>query len=114
MSDGEAKDLKAAFMKWALGIIATGIIGFGGTALTFYSSVQADQARSEEVHRRLESDIVELNAATDGHTQALADIAGDVSSLKAVVESGQRDELRRLQRIEAAIDRIQTTRHHRR
>ena len=92
---------------WALGIIAAGILGFGGTALVFWTTVQSDQARNEEVHQTLRRELEAVSDDQSDATRDLAEIRRDVSLIKASassVERGQDDTARRLERIERALD----------
>jgi hypothetical protein len=96
--------MRAALWKQAIAIVLSGVGLLGATGAAFYVDVQADRARDEEIHERLEHDVRELESEQRAAAEAADDLSGDLRALKAIVEQGHADQRARLARIEALLD----------
>ena len=80
MAEQVSRALAPTLVKWAAGMLATGMLMLGGTSLAFYTSTHADGARAEEVHRTLQRDVTGLAGDVEDH--AHPEIAEDISEIR--------------------------------
>lgn len=100
----ELEAIRSTLWRQAMAIVGAGVIGFGGTSIGAYATYQADRARDEEIHDRLERDLARLERNADSAATESDSLRGDLAALKATYEAGQADTRSRLVRIEAALD----------
>ena len=105
VEDRVASTVSRSIVKWLATLGASGLVVLVGAGLLFWSSTQAQAARSEEVHRTLQRDATELAGDVEqhGHPEIAQDIAAiqrDVGILQTKIDSIGRDveEIERLLR----------------
>lgn len=105
MSDEETLAAwKRELWKQGLAIVLSGIALLASVGGAFYVQVQAESARNDEIHERIERDVETLRTDRREDRDDFDDLQGDVRALKAAYEAGQADTRARLIRIENALD----------
>ena len=77
---------------WLAGVMAAGLVVLIAASLVFWSTVQADTARSEEVHRTLQRDVASLDGDLEahGHPEIAEDLGAmrtDLATLRTKVDA---------------------------
>lgn len=101
---GEFVALRSAMTRWVGTLVGAGLIALGSASLVFYTEEQANRARDEQIHERLERDLAALERDQREAADAADDLSGELRALKALVEAGHADQRARLERIERALD----------
>jgi outer membrane murein-binding lipoprotein Lpp len=98
---------------WWKAILGGGVsigVGLVTVAITFYTQVHTNQARNEEIHHRMTSELVTASNDIERLSDDVDAMAQDVSAIKAAQTTADRDTRARLQRIEGALDALRTRR----
>lgn len=100
--------------KRLVALALTGIVGAASIAVTGYAQLEADRARYEEIHARLDRDIGDLKEGAHEADNDLGAIRDNVTAIKATVEQSRSDQRARLERIERTLDALAERRGRRR
>jgi len=98
VADQVAGTVARKLLGWIAAAAGSGLVALIGASLLFWSTVQADAARAEEVHRTMQRDVAHLEGDVEEHGHA--ELGEDVATLRTKIDRMQED----VDRIERLLD----------